>query len=224
VIPRQKLVLAYCVAEQKSQIDTPRSGVEEAPVRGIDVDALRCFVSDFGSHMPDEPVPEMVKAFNQVLQRIFAQAAIIPFRFPTIVESEDVLRQFVESRSAEFSSALRRLRNKVQMDVRITVNPGGGAADSLSQSQSGKNYLEDRRARYQQAQSILEEFRRVSDSIVEKWIQGDTPSGIRGFALVDRSSLPAFLKKIGHVLTPAGVSARITGPWPPSEFVEIKHE
>jgi Gas vesicle synthesis protein GvpL/GvpF len=220
----QKIVLAYCVAEQQSEIDIPHSGVEEAPVRGIDVHVLRCFVSDFGSSMPDEPVPEMVKAFNRVLQRIFAQTAIIPFRFPTLVESEDLLRQFVESRSLEYGSALQRLRNKVQMDVRITVTPGGGAAGSSRQSQSGKDYLEDKRARYQQAQFILEEFRRVSDSLAEKWVQGDTSSGIRGFALVDRSSVPVFLEKIGRVLTPAGVSARITGPWPPSEFVEIAHE
>lgn len=224
MIPSQKLVLAYCIAEGQIQIDTPRSGVEEAPVRGIEAGVLRCFVSDFGSPVPDEPIPEMVKAFNQVLQRIFAQTAIIPFRFPTIVESEDALRRFIDSRSAEYSSALQRLRNKVQMDLRISVNPGGGAAGSSCQCQSGKNYLEDKRARYQQAQSILEEFRRVSDSLAEKWVQGDTPSGIRGFALVDRSSLPAFLDKIGRVLTPAGVSARITGPWPPSEFVKIIHE
>ncbi len=222
----KKVVLAYCVAERQSQINTPGSGVEGAPVHWIDVGALRCLVSDFGSHLPDEPVPEIVKAFNQVLQRIFAQTAIIPFRFPTIVETEDVLRQFVESRSAEYSSALHRLRNKVQMDVRITVNPEEGAANSSSQSQSqsGKNYLEDRRARYQQAQSMLEEFRRVSDPLAEKWAQGDTASGVRGFALVDRSSLPVFLERVGRVLTPAGVSARITGPWPPSEFVEITHE
>lgn len=219
MIPRQKVVLAYCVAKQESQIDTPHSGVEEAPVREIDVDVLRCFVSDFGSHMPDEPAPQTVKAFHQVLQRIFAQTAIIPFRFPTIVESEDFLKQFVESRSGEYSSALQRLRNKVQMDVRIIVNSGGVAADSSSQS--GKSYLEDKRARYGQARSLLEEFRRVSDSLAEEWVQGDTATGIRGFALVDRTSLPVFLEKIGHVVTPAGVSARITGPWPPSEFLEI---
>ena len=180
---------------------------------------LRCFASDFTAHLPQEPAPEMVKAFHRVLQRIFAQTAIIPFRFPTVVESEDVLRQFVESRSADYSSALRRLRDKVQMDVRVTLKSGGGAADSSSQS--GKNYLQDRRARYQQAQSILEEFRRASDSLAEKWVQRDTQFGIRAFALVSRSSLPVFLEKIASVLTPAGISARVTGPWPPSEYVEV---
>jgi Gas vesicle synthesis protein GvpL/GvpF len=215
-------VLAYCVAEQQTQFSSLGTGVEGAPVRWIDAGRLRCFVSDFAAQMPYAPVPEMVRAFNQVLQRIFAQAVIIPFRFPTIVESEDTLRQFVESRAAEYSGALERLRNKVQMDVRIIFK----ARESVnsSSSKSGREYLEGRRGRYQQAQSVMDEFRRVSNSLAEEWIQRDTPSGIRSFALVDRSSLAVFLEIIGSVVTPADISARITGPWPPSEFVEITRE
>lgn len=178
-------------------------------------------MSDFGAHMPYEPVPEMIGAFNQVLQRIFAQAVIIPFRFPTIVESEDTLRQFVEGRAAEYSAALKRLRNKVQMDVRITSKSPEGLNSSRV---SGRRYLEGRRGRYQQAQSIMDEFRRIADSAAEEWIQRDTASGIRSFALVDRSLLAVFLERIGAVVTPADISARITGPWPPSEFVEITDE
>jgi hypothetical protein len=215
-------VLAYCVAEQQTQFSNLGTGVEGVPVRSIDVGELRCFVSDFAAQMPYAPVPEMVKAFSQVLQRIFAQAVIIPFRFPTIVESEDTLRQFVESRAAQYRSALKRLRNKVQMDVRIISRPTQDV--NSSSSQSGKGYLEGKRGRYQQAQSVMDEFRRVSNSLAEEWIQRDTPSGIRSFALVDRSSLAVFLEIIGSVVTPAEISARITGPWPPSEFVEITRE
>jgi hypothetical protein len=212
-------VLAYCVAEQQTQFSSLGTGVEGAPVRWIDMGRLRCFVSDFAAQMPYAPVPEMVKAFNQVLQRIFAQAVIIPFRFPTIVESEDMLRQFVESRAAEYSGALKRLRNKVQMDVRIMFKTRENV--NSSSSKSGREYLEGRRGRYQQAQSVMDEFRRVSNSLAEEWIQRDTPSGIRSFALVDRTSLAVFLERIGSVVTPADISARVTGPWPPSEFVEI---
>jgi hypothetical protein len=215
-------VLAYCIAEQRSQIDVPPRGVEGAPVKSIDTGVLRCFASDFGSRMPDEPVPKMVRAFNEVLRRIFSQAAIIPFRFPTIVESEDVLTQFVESRSAEYMEALQRLRDKVQMDVRITVHRMNRPLESASQS--GKGYLEARKASHQQAQSILEQFRRVSDSHAEEWTQRETGSGIRGFALVTRSSLPLFLEEIARVVMPDGISARVTGPWPPSEFVETTNE
>jgi len=215
-------VLAYCVAEQQTQFSSLGTGVEGAPVRWIDAGRLRCFVSDFAAQMPYAPVPEMVRAFNQVLQRIFAQAVIIPFRFPTIVESEDTLRQFVESRAAEYSGALKRLRNKVQMDVRIIFK----ARESVnsSSSKSGREYLEGRWGRYEQAQSVMDKFRQVSNSLAEEWIQRDTPSGIRSFALVDRSSLAVFLERIGRVVTPADISARVTGPWPPSEFVEITRE
>ena len=212
-------MLAYCVAEQQNQFSSLGTGVEGAPVRWIDVGRLRCFVSDFAAQMPYAPVPEMVRAFNQVLQRIFAQAVIIPFRFPTIVESEDTLRQFVESRAAEYGSALKRLRNKVQMDVRIIFKAPENV--NTSSFKSGRGYLEGRRDRYQQAHSVMDEFRQVSNSLAEEWIQRDTPSGIRSFALVDRSSLVVFLERIGRVVTPADISARVTGPWPPSEFVEI---
>jgi hypothetical protein len=215
-------VLAYCVAEQQTQFSSLGTGVEGAPVRWIDVGRLRCFVSDFAAQMPYAPVPEMVRAFNQVLQRIFAQAVIIPFRFPTIVESEDALRQFVESRAAEYGSALKRLRSKVQMDVRIIFKAPENV--NSSSSKSGREYLEGRRERYQQAQSVMDEFRHVSNSLAEEWIQRDTPSGIRSFALVDRSALAVFLERIGSVVTPADISARVTGPWPPSEFVEITRE
>jgi hypothetical protein len=216
-------VLAYCIAEQQSKIDIPPAGVAGAPVRSIDVGALRCFVSEFAAQMPNEPVPEMVKAFSEVLQRIFAQTAIIPFRFPTVVESEAVLTQFVEHRRAEYSGALQRLRDKVQMDVRISAK-SEGPENSMQSSQSGKNYLRQKRARYQQAQSVQEEFRRVSHSVAGEWTQRDTTTGVRGFALLDRASLPIFLEKIAQVHTPAGITARVTGPWPPSEFVEIVDE
>jgi len=214
-------VLVYCIAEQQSRLDLPSEGVDGASVYGVDIDPLRCFVSALGARMPYDPVPEMVKQFNRVLQRIFSQTAIIPFRFPTIIETEDVLRQFVEPRSAEYVNALHRLRNKVQLDVRITQAPGGAPEGPV---QSGKSYLQERQARYGEVQSTLERFRSASGSLAEGWVERDTPAGIRGFALVDRSSLDAFLHTIAGVLTPAGVSARVTGPWPPSEFVEVVHD
>jgi len=220
-VTNEKLVLAYCIAGNISEVKLPRSGVEGAAVRWIASGVLRCLASDFGRRMPDAPVPEMVKEFSQVLQSIFEQTVIIPFRFPTIVESDEVLHGFIEARSAEYGEALRRLHNKVQMDVRITA---GRAERSQSRAQSGKDYLETRRAEQQQLQSVLAEFRRVSGSLAEAWVKRDTPSGIRAFALVDRGVLEDLLKELGRLHMPPEVSARITGPWPPSEFVETAHE
>ena len=62
---------------------------------------------------------------------------------------------------------------------------------------SGKSYLEHRRARHQEIQLALDKFRCAANSLAEGWVQRDTPSGARGFALVDRSALPLFVEKIG---------------------------
>jgi hypothetical protein len=202
-------------------LDLPLRGANGEPVRWIDVAALRCFFSDFSSLLANQPAPEILTAFNRVLRAIFSRTTIIPFRFPTVVENESVLTQFLESRSSDFRSALHRLHNKVQMDVRLILEP---ALASEPAPQSGKNYLENRRARHQEIQSVLDKFRYATDSVAENWVQRDTPSGARAFALVDRSVLPSFLEKVGSVLTPAGISARVTGPWPPSEFVEVAHD
>ena len=217
----QITVLAYCITEQQSQFDVPSPGVDGEPVRWVDVDALRCFFSNFASPMADHPAPEILTAFNRVLHAIFSHITIIPFRFPTVVENEGVLRQFLETRSDDYRAALHRLHNKVQMDVRLILDP---VSASEAPPRSGKSYLEHRQARHQEIQSVLDKFRCAANSLAESWVQRDTPSGARGFALVDRSALPLFVEKIGSVLTPAGISARVTGPWPPSEFVEAAHD
>lgn len=214
-------MLAYCIAEQQNQFDLALRGANGEPVRWIDVAELRCFFSDFSSPMANQPAPEVLTAFNRVLHAIFSRTTIIPFRFPTVVENGGVLRQFLESHSSNYRSALHRLHNKVQMDVRLTLDI---TPSSEPAPQSGKSYLEHRRSRHQEIQAVLDKFRSATDSVAENWVQRDTPSGARGFALVDRSLLPLFLEKIGCVLTPAGISARVTGPWPPSEFVEAAHD
>lgn len=214
-------MLAYCIAEQQSQFDLPLRGANGEPVRWIDAASLRCFFSDFRSPMGNQPAPEIFTAFNQVLRAIFSRTTIIPFRFPTVVENEGVLRHFLEGRASDYRAALHRLHNKVQMDLRLILEP---ALAPEPVPQSGKTYLENRRARHQEIQSVLDKFRCASDSVAENWVERDTPSGARGFALVDRSVLPLFLEKIGSVLAPAGISARVTGPWPPSEFVEVAHD
>jgi len=86
---------------------------------------------------------------------------------------------------------------------------------------SGKTYLQQKSALQREAQSILQEFRRVSHLVAEEWGQGAAQGGIRAFALVERSSLATFLEKIAKVPIPTGISARVTGPWPPSEFIEL---
>jgi hypothetical protein len=219
--------LAYCIVEAGGELEIPATAVEGAPVRSASIGALRCFWSDFRSPVQRESLPEMAKAFHEFLQRIFAQTPIIPFRFPTIVGSEKELLEFIESRSDEYRGALRRLRDKVQMDIRIVAEPGCSeeVAELKTPSQrSGKEYLRAKGERHKEIRSALNVLRGAADAEVDQWVERDTPLGMRAFALLSRSSLPAFLERIRNVRTPGITVARVTGPWPPSEFVEINDE
>jgi hypothetical protein len=222
-----KIVLAYCIVEAHAEVKVPAAGVEGALIRPVRIGALRCFVSDLSSPVEPDSLPGMAKAFQGVLQRIFAENAIIPFRFPTVVESERELMQFVESRSGEYREALQRLRGKLQMDIRIVAEPrrnrGTVAGTELSR-RSGKEYLRAKSERRKEVEAALKVLRRAAGSQVDQWIERDTASGMRAFALLSRSSLPGFVEKLRQVHTPAGTSTRVTGPWPPSEFVEINDE
>lgn len=225
-------MVAYCIAEQRAGIKLPKTGVAGAPIRSLRVAALRCFVSDFDSPLDRERLPEFAQAFHQALQRIFAQTAIIPFRFPTVIESEKELKQFIEGRSEEYRAALKRVHNKVQMDIRIFPRLAGRAEGNsgpkkpslVSSRISGKKYLEGKRDRQHEIESCLAAIRHAAEALADGWVQRDTPGGMRAFVLVERSSLPVFLEKIRQVRTHPGFVARVTGPWPPSEFVEIGDE
>ena len=233
-------VLAYCIAEQLTKqrdgIELPKMGVAGARVRALNVAELLCVVSDFHSPLDRESLPEFVQAFHQVLQRIFTQPSIIPCRFPTVIENEKEFMQFIEGRSEEYRAALSRLRNKVQMDIRIfqpavsaesrsdpneTSRLSSRASSAMSGRISGKQYLQGKRDRKQEIESGLAALRQAAEPVVDRWIQRDTPGGLRAFVLLERSSLPDFLEKIRQVRTRPGSLARVTGPWPPSEFVEI---
>ena len=108
--------------------------------------------------MADQPAPEILTAFNRVLHAIFSHTTIIPFRFPTVVENEGVLRQFLESRSSDYRAALHRLHNKVQMDVRLILEPGVPAPEAPP-SIGQKLSWSISRARHQEIQSVLDKFR-----------------------------------------------------------------
>jgi hypothetical protein len=215
-------VLAYCVADlQGKPGELPRTGVQAGTIRAFEVDGLRCLFGEVKAPQPDERALEDVRAFSRVLQVMFAQFAIIPFRFPTVLASEAELQNFVRSHSIEYREALDRLRDKVQMDLRVTLDPG---VETETQSISGKSYLEHRHAQYRQLESAIQNLQKASGPFAQGWVQRESSSGIRAFVLIDRALLDRFVQSVSKVQTPAGILVRVTGPWPPSEFVEDGNE
>jgi hypothetical protein len=208
------LILPYCIVAEAS-INAPATGVRETAVEEMDEDGLRCFYSRF-ERQPESFTKEDVLQFHSTVQALFQHVAVIPFRFPTIVRSEQELRQFLHEKSAVYRATFEKLRNLVQMEVRI-VNaaeyPAGAAA-------SGKEYLQRRLAAKRHRELGVAWAQRAVEDLCLDWRQRQTRDAVRCYALVLRENIGHFQNKIKAFSPSKNVHLFVSGPWPATEFIE----
>lgn len=213
-------VLAYCITELEPRINVPAIGVQGNAIRSLKESGLCCFVSNYSDEPSTKPVREHALTFSRVLQDMFGQIAIIPFCFPTLLADQAELSAFVREHAAQYHEELSRLRDAVQMEVQVNLPQADPKAGLIQQS--GRDYMRTRQLRHQKLDAAVQEFRRAGQTYIQDWRQRDTNTGIRGFALVPRSAVPSFLETMGRVALPPDLNARVTGPWPATEFLKDK--
>src|SRR5438105_9012929 len=180
-------LLAYCMMEADAAVTSPVAGVGGAPVETLVDSGLRCFYSRFEGAEPvssGPPAVETALAFHEVLQELFRQAAIIPFRFPTMVGGEAELVEYLRTHAQEHGPALARVREMVQMEIRISERPEPGAAAT---DVSGGEYLRGRQARTARLKAAVEKCRDATKPWIAGWRERETPAGIRCCVLVRRA-------------------------------------
>jgi len=204
-------ILAYCVTERSPQRSDLR-GVADQTVQQLDFQGLVILYSDFSTARTLNQDDAL--RFHSVLRSVFDHQALIPFRFPTFVEDEASLQSHLREKHSKYSADLGRLRESVQMEVRISRKREEKAA------RSGKEYLQ---AKLQQSRSLQEAVRAIRDSvadIVPESKERPTEHGLRLFALTKRSDAAAFRERILKSPPGAGFTIAVSGPWPPAEFLD----
>src|SRR5438445_759612 len=137
--------LAYCITESEGPLEVPLTGVGGMAVESLEQSGLRCFVSRNPSSDPmlGPPAREAALAFHRVLQEIFRQTAIIPFRFPTVLSDEAELSGHLNEHAAKYHEALGRLHDMVQMEIHLAWE---GSQQSAPDKPTGAEYLKARQA------------------------------------------------------------------------------
>jgi len=195
----------------------PQTGVAGIPVERVDASELTALVSRSAESNVwlRAPVRTSALQFHRVLVHIFESAAIIPFRFPTVLASDDELTALLSERADEYLSVLNRISNSVQMEVRVSGAKFSGDASS------GTEYLRER----QKCLEVLNEFgarlRSAVSSVVREWSDDNLKDGQRHFALVERSKVAEFEQTMRGLPVPEGIRVRVSGPWPVSEFLGL---
>ncbi|HZQ22250.1 MAG TPA: GvpL/GvpF family gas vesicle protein [Terriglobales bacterium] len=212
-------VLLYCIVEDGIAVQVPKTGVRDKLLENIEGAGLACIVSRHDSEnlIGDQPIRDMAVTFSRVLQEIFGQAAIIPFRFPTLLTDVAEVQDLLKERGAEYRKDFSRLRDAVQMELRLTSN---SSADAPHTKGSGTQYLRARQAQREMFERVARQIREATCSLVRDWRQSDLPSGLRVYALVQRALLDRFVAAMREVHISTGFHARLSGPWPATEFLE----
>lgn len=211
-------LLVYCISETDPAVPAPKVGLRELPVERRAIAGIACYYSEL-KQRPAKLSKEDALVFHKVITAIFARTAVIPFRFPTILEDLGELEVYLETEGHDLLESLQRLRHAVQMEVRLHY--GGEHAPG---TQSGSADLETRQRVREVLEQVAESARDFLGESVHGWHTREVPNGLRCYALIDRADLAAFKSRSAALKSDGEVRVAVSGPWPPTEFMHESPE
>ena len=180
---------------------------------------------------------------EQTLQQVAAMVDVLPFRFGTICHTEDDVRALLDARRDALTSALARVRGRVEIGAKLWADRTRLAETSGSEPQSGRAYLEARRTaqlRKDEAEALCVEiaqatFERLLAHAVEGVANRPQPRELTGrsddmllnAAFLVEAGDTALLDEIARAdgeLQERGFSLEATGPWPPHNFADVSED
>lgn len=217
--------LLYCVTNPGVAVSVSR-GVCDAEVLSRELLGVRLYWSNLSDPEACVGTAEGVKRaalqFHQVLREILAMITPIPFRFPTFLENEDAFESQLASEQELYRTALSRVENAVQYEI-IATWADEQAAD-LSKPVSGREYLHRKQQAGARVTAVEEKLKKVTAEAVREWRARQDRRTHRWFALVPRENRERFIASLKTAGGSEGVRLRLSGPWPPSEFVAPRGE
>jgi hypothetical protein len=217
--------LLYCVTQQNQTV-TVANGVCDTAVQSREMLGVRVYWSNIDNPEVVMGEAELLKKaalqFHQALREILAVTTPIPFRFPTLLESEDVLEQHLAPEQKLYRAALERTADAVQYEVVGTWAVEEQA--DLATPVSGREYLKRRQAAGSRIAAVETKLKSVTADSVREWRGRQERKTHRWFALVPRASRERFIASLRSAGSSEGIKLRLSGPWPPSEFVAQRGE
>jgi hypothetical protein len=192
----------------------PVEGVDDAPLERRRVGGLELVVSE----VPREEVTrEAVLRHAQVVEGLMSRSrAVLPAQFSRPFAGDEELASAVSARAPDLEQRLRRVRDCVELGVRV-IAP---ALEAVPDAESGAEYLRARlgeeRRRSELLSGLDEPLARLSQ---------ETAGGAQGGNVIERAYLvreadvPAFLDSIRELeASHPELTLACTGPWPPYSF------
>ena len=218
-------ILLYCVTQSNENVSIA-VGVCDSVLQTLELAGLRFYWSKIAN--PEvclgdaEDLKKAASQFQQVLRQILAATTPLPFPFPTLLESADVMEQHLAAERELYRAALERIGDAVQYEI-IASWAADEQAD-LATPVSGREYLKRRQESAGRIAAVDSKLKSVTADSVREWRARQERKTHRWFALVSRDRRGQFLASLRNASPSEGVRLRLSGPWPPSAFITSRDE
>ena len=235
---------AYCITEQSAFLSGARArrpfpietmiGVDDRPVLGYPSGEFAVIVSDYpGSGVLDQTA---VLAHARVVSECFRNTTVLPFRFGTVFQNDDALRQAVRTNRKAFTRSVERLRGKSEMHLKVFVRDGGVAERVLElelPASVGGEYLTRlrekavrQRERQTKARALSVQVHKLFNPLEEEVSCKKVDRGgllIDIAHLIDSRCIEKYQNRYSTVSRQLkDCEVALSGPWPPYHFMPGK--
>src|SRR6202158_2182740 len=236
---------AYCLTEHQTLANGVRArrpflldgiqGVNSAPVMSYPSGEFAVIVSEYDratSKLDEKSVLEHARVVSQS----FRTATVLPFRFGTIFDTEDAIRQAVRSNRRTFCDSVARLRGKSEMRIKLTVRDGslrGSMEEIVLPDTVGREYLTKlrekacrERERQTKARALSVQVHKLFNPLEEEVSckKVDADGMLLDIAhLIDTKSIEKYQNRYSTAAKQLkNCQMVVTGPWPPYHFLPGK--
>jgi hypothetical protein len=216
------MVYLYAIADADAA-PPAAAGIDGAPVSVEAVHDLGAVVSVL-ARQPSPESQQAVLDHARVVEAVAREsAAVLPARFGRSYDDAESLRRALEARAGELRESLERVRDCVEVGLRVLApEPAvAEAASSPAPAGSGRDYMRVRLAAVRDADALADELHLPLAALARASTRSMSAPRLLLTAayLVPRGSLPAFRTRVEELQrSRPGVSLACTGPWPPYSF------
>lgn len=235
---------AYCLTEQHSLNGTRArrpfllegiQGVNQAPVMSYPSGEFAVIVSEYDRAI-DRFDDKTVLEHARVVSVCFRTGTVLPFRFGTIFDSDDALRQAVRGNRRAFGQSVARLRGKSEMHLKLMVRDGSlrdAMADMPLPDTVGGEYLiklrekaSKDRERQTKARALSVQVHKMFNPLEEEVSckRVNTDGMLIDIAhLIDSKSVEKYQNRYSSAAKQLkNCEISVSGPWPPYHFLPGK--
>jgi gas vesicle protein GvpL/GvpF len=236
---------AYCITEQQTLTNGTRTrrpallegiqGVNGAAVLSYPSGEFSVVVSEYernGEQLGEKSVLEHAR----VVSVCFRTGTVLPFRFGTIFDTDDALRQAVRANRRTFGQSVARLRGKAEMHLKVLVRDGvlrEAMADVVLPDTVGGEYLiklrekaSKDRERQTKARALSVQVHKLFNPLEEEISckRVDSNGMLIDIAhLIDSKSVEKYQNRYSSAAKQLkNCELLISGPWPPYHFLPGK--